>query len=636
MSKSQIIEVVHKELKIILPGPIIDMTTSYLDGGMFEFICRSVLNNYLLSFLQGYCDEYTECTCARETLLKTIVELEKKKEDNAFCEKHKSRDIAGIGQMFINSFRPYSEKLKQCDDSIFDENNIFIQHLQLQQVWQKMLPEQKQTVWNYLNGAYLILEIFVLLPEAILNNLTDIISLHFHQVFSLKKDFQKEQFKEDLKEIIRTLEDRDLKKIALYLWEFINSTNSPLYGLIDEKFHNKLHLLLSIAKTENGRAWIFTKFNHFIQSVKNKVGDIQIQFDAEGVKYDGELKIALKTYEAECIAQEYNDRIILKFEKSSAEQPELQSIVENWCSELQEIRKHYNSFNLNYNYFRLQSQSYQISQDYQAAVNICTEAENYLAAHPHLTFPARFGEFALQKLSCYLNLKEYEKGKEAVNRCSEIYAPGLNNWFIFMELNFYLAMHTQHFEEAEKVFIEVTQHPRYAFQPDHKKENWKLLELYMRFALSSEQKDQAQAQSAAFDLKKFLRAVPSYKGDKRGYNVAILILHVLYLLDNNDFGDIIGRMDALRTYRTRYLRATSNKQSALFFRMLQIMETNNFSYEITKQKAQRYYDKMVSMNAEYTEIQDGLQVLPFDWLWRKILDMLKQKEEQGIIQKVMK
>ena len=353
-------------------------------------------------------------------------------------------------------------------------------------------------------------------------------------------------------------------------------------------------------------------------------------------EYDNLLKIALKTYEAECIAQEYNDRIILKFEKTSAEQPELQGIVEAWCNTLQEIRKHYNSFNLNYNYYRLQSQSYQISQQYQAAVDICTEAEKYLTAHPHLTFPTRFGEFALQKLSCYLNLKDYEKGKESVERCSEIYAAGTNNWFIFMELNFYLAMHTQHFIEAETVFTEVTQHPRYAFQPDHKKESWNLLELYMRFALNSENKDQSQAGSGAFDMKKFLRAVPSYKGDKRGYNVAILILHILFLLDNNDFGNIIGRMDALRTYRTRYLRATSNKQSAIFFRMLQIMETNNFSYEITKQKSQKYYDRMVGMNAEYTEIQDGLQVLPFDWLWRKILDMLKLKEEQGIIQKVIK
>ncbi len=374
----------------------------------------------------------------------------------------------------------------------------------------------------------------------------------------------------------------------------------------------------------------------FLLSLRNYSSTFGNEKDYD--RYDALLKTALKTYEAECVAQEYNDRLILKFAKSSADQPEMKGIVEEWCKELDVLRRKYDSFNLSYNYLRLQSQSYQISQEYRSSVNICTEAEGYLAANPHLSNPTRVGEFALQKLICYLNLREYENGKEAASKCASAYPEGSNNWFIFMELHVYLLMHTEHFKEAESVYNEVTQHPRYVFQPEHKKESWRLLELYLRFALGSESTDATQEAKtpAMFDLKKFLRAVPSYTGDKRGYNVAILILQILYLLDNNDFSNIISRMDALRTYRTRYLRVSSNKQSALFFKMLQIMETNSFSYEITKQKAQKYYDRILSTTAESSEIQDGPQVLPFDWLWRKILEMLKQKEEQGIIQKVIK
>jgi len=294
---------------------------------------------------------------------------------------------------------------------------------------------------------------------------------------------------------------------------------------------------------------------------------------------------------------------------------------------------------LNYNYFRLQNLTFQIAQNYKAAVLICDEAERYLLANPHLSFRIRLGEFAIQKLSCYLNLRDYENGKLAAVRCSELFPSGTdNNWFVFMELYFYLTMHTEHFTEAETLFSDVVTHPRFVFQPEHKKESWKLLELYLLFALGQKPNEVVinKRGTEQFDLKKFLRAVPSYKGDKRGYNIAILILHILYLLENNEFGEIIGRMDALRTYRTRYLRGSSNKQSALFFRMLQIMETNNFSYELTKQKSARYFERMKSTAAEFSEIQDGLQVLPFDWLWNKILEMLKQKEEQKIIQKVLK
>jgi hypothetical protein len=352
--------------------------------------------------------------------------------------------------------------------------------------------------------------------------------------------------------------------------------------------------------------------------------------------YNSQLKLALKTYEAESVAQEYNDRVDIKFARSSAEQPEMLGTLQQYSDELAELKNKYDSKNLAYNYFRIQVLAYQISRDYFKGIQTCDEAEKYLLDKPYLSNNTQMGLFALQKLSFYLNLREYEKGKTAVVRCEELFPMGNPNWFIVMEHYFYLAMHTEHFQEAKSVYENVIANPRFAFQPEHKKEHWILCDLYLQFALNNKFSSQNSATPNLVNIKKFLRDVPLFSKDKRGYNVAILILQILVLLENNEFGEIINRMDALRTYRTRYLRAGSNKQSALFFRMLQVMETNSFSYEKTKQKSQRYFEKMKSIAADSSEIQDGLQVLPFDWMWMKILEMLKQKEEQKIIQKVMK
>ncbi|MEI8135306.1 MAG: hypothetical protein WCH46_09600 [bacterium] len=352
--------------------------------------------------------------------------------------------------------------------------------------------------------------------------------------------------------------------------------------------------------------------------------------------YNNQLHQTIKTYEAECLAQEYNDRVAINFTHSSAEQPEMQSVIEKYCEELRELKSRYSSKNLYYNFYRIQTISFQISRNYDDAIAICDEASQYLQQNAFLATKPQFEEFALQKLSCLLSLRKYDEGMEAVSQCEALIPVGFPNWFTYMELYFYLAMHTSHFDEAKSVYDKVTSNQRFAFQPDQGKELWKLSELYLMFALRANDLVKSDVGLGADDMKKFLRNVPLYTKDKKGYNVAILILHILVLLQNNEFGEIIGRMDALRTYRTRYLRAGSNKQSALFFRMLQIMETNNFSYELTKQKSARYFEKMKSTAAEFSEIQDGLQVLPFDWLWNKILEMLKQKEEQKIIQKVIK
>jgi hypothetical protein len=190
-------------------------------------------------------------------------------------------------------------------------------------------------------------------------------------------------------------------------------------------------------------------------------------------------------------------------------------------------------------------------------------------------------------------------------------------------------MHTGHFGDANRIYNDVLSNPRFAFQLEQTKEQWRLYEAYLLFALRIT--DTGFVDEKKFDMKRFLRDVPNYKKDKRGYNIAILVLQIIILLEQNDFDSIIDRMDALRTYRQRYLSSGGNNQSALFFKMLMIMEKSFFTYEDTKVKSQKYYDQMIELESSSGETQEGMRILPFDWLWNRILEMLKQKEEAGII-----
>jgi hypothetical protein len=369
--------------------------------------------------------------------------------------------------------------------------------------------------------------------------------------------------------------------------------------------------------------YILRGYSSFLGNIKN--------YD----EYNEKLNTGLKTFQAECLAQEYSDRVSIIFARSSAEHPEMKEIIEQYSSELRMLSEKFGSKNLNYNYFRIQTLSFQISRDYFSSIKMCKQAEEYITENPHLFSKIQIGEFFLQRLASHLMLKQYNDGKEVIEKLDKLYDPRttFGNWFIYMEYAFYLSMHTEHFIEAESIYKKVVEYPKFSEQPEHKKEAWKLFELYLQFAVRVTEENHAKI---IFDPKKFLRNVPSYTKDKRGYNVALLILQILLLLENNQFGEIINRMDALRTYRSRYLRAGSNKKSALFFKMLQIMETNHFSYELTNTKSRKYFEKMQTIAADFSEMQDGLQVLPFDWVWNKILNMLSQKENEGIIPKVEK
>lgn len=337
------------------------------------------------------------------------------------------------------------------------------------------------------------------------------------------------------------------------------------------------------------------------------------------------------TFQAELLAQEFYERLTIRFTRSVAEQPDLKDICLSYIQQLEAVPEAYHSFSFLLYYYRLKIAFLQIGQLYIDAVKICDEADNYLAKNSHIAYKILFGEFQIQKLGCYLYLRYYTEGRKTVDRGIELFPEGGANWFVLMEYWFLLEIHTLHFSEAEDVLTRTMNHPRFQFLSNEAKEKWQIFDLYLEFALRQSGIQSRRQDRRRIDPERFLRTVPTFKRDKRGYNIAILILHIMLLLEQNDFGSIIGRMDALRTYRNRYLQVNSNRRSALFFKMLQIMEGNSFDPEITRRKALPYFERMSQRTSDAVEAQDGLQILPFEWLWQTTVSMLTQKHKEGKI-----
>jgi hypothetical protein len=333
---------------------------------------------------------------------------------------------------------------------------------------------------------------------------------------------------------------------------------------------------------------------------------------------------------AELQARDFNDQIRMMYAKTTAENPEAISVVDKFVSNLDSIQPEPDSFYYKLFYYRVKIYALQVKQMYDEMIDVCDAGEQLFLSSPILSSNIRLGEFVVYKLYGYLLLKKFSEGQREAKRAIELFPAGGNTWFSFMEYYFLLAMHTQHFIDANKIYQEVITNPRFGFQLEQMKEKWRIYEAYLYFALKTTDL-LSNEDRQKFDLRKFVKDVPTYKKDKRGFNVSILVLQIIVLLDQNNFDGIISRMDSLRTYRQRYLGSGANKQSALFFKMLMVMEKSFFTYEETKTKAQKYYDKMLEIGSNSDETQEGLQILPFEWLWSRILDMLKEKERTGII-----
>jgi hypothetical protein len=232
------------------------------------------------------------------------------------------------------------------------------------------------------------------------------------------------------------------------------------------------------------------------------------------------------------------------------------------------------------------------------------------------------GEFALNQMVACMHLGDYASGEANAQRCLGYLTEGSNNWMIFLEYFFLLCMHTGNYTRAEEVYHQVTSHPRFGSLDSARAEKWRIFDAFLHYM--RQDASDSSSESRRFHLHKFLNEVPIYSKDKRGLNISILILQILYLLDRKDWNGIIGRTESLKVYASRHLKRDDTFRSNCFVKMMLTMEKKDFDREETSRIAGKYFSKLQSSRFDYRGDLGSLEVIPYERLWENVLSRLKQ------------
>src|SRR5690606_26274487 len=123
---------------------------------------------------------------------------------------------------------------------------------------------------------------------------------------------------------------------------------------------------------------------------------------------------------------------------------------------------------------------------------------------------------------------------------------GHSNWYFVLELHLMLAFHTNKFQKAYEVLRTALQHPGYKKLPESVREQWAIYKAYVQYFISiGKINNQGKEQVQSFRIGKFLNEVPTFSKDKRGVNISIIIIQILFLLYKREFGQVIDRVEAL-------------------------------------------------------------------------------------------
>ncbi|MEZ5013129.1 MAG: hypothetical protein R2794_02450 [Chitinophagales bacterium] len=345
--------------------------------------------------------------------------------------------------------------------------------------------------------------------------------------------------------------------------------------------------------------------------------------------YAALIKDAMRDLDAEIQAEEMYQRLTINFTSSASPKNELIGKADMYLKQANALCETTDSYNVHYLRYQIWILNAQIKQQFDETIKACEEAEKYLQRNPNFNQRMKMANLALIKINTYLQLRDYENGRKNAEKCLDLVPEGSNNWFVFLEYYFLLAMHTENYINAAGIYIKVINHPRFSYTTEDHQEKWKIFEAYINYIFETENISKElltnDPSKRKFRLLKFLNEVPNFTKDKRGYNVSILVIQILYLLEKGEYTNIINRAEALNVYCSRYLRKDDSYRSSCFLKMLLTMVKEDFGYERTKQMAQKYLRKMSEGDAEGNNMVNEWEIIPYEILWEKVLNRLKSK-----------
>jgi hypothetical protein len=133
-----------------------------------------------------------------------------------------------------------------------------------------------------------------------------------------------------------------------------------------------------------------------------------------------------------------------------------------------------------------------------------------------------------------------------------------------------------------------------------------------------------------FRINRFLNEVPHYSRDKSGRNIAILIIHVLFLFIQKKDDELDRRLDALGQYSFRYLRNDETLRSNAFIKMLQKLPDAHYHPIGIQRRVSKFYKRLTETPMNISEDSAETEVIPYEHLWEIVLELLQMRLDKEI------
>jgi hypothetical protein len=347
--------------------------------------------------------------------------------------------------------------------------------------------------------------------------------------------------------------------------------------------------------------------------------------EKEYEEYDGYIKHYKDVLDAEIRSEELYQRVMINYFRPATENFNLSERIDMYCDALIGLSEVYDSPVIFYNMYLVWTYRYEMMQDYEAMTEVCSRAEQYMKDNPTYYQEEKSALFQLKKMSAFLHLKDYKRGKVNAEKGLQSFEEGSELWFTFMEYYFLLAMHTDNFINATAILTKAMAHQRYKKLSLEERERWKVYEVYLNYVIDiygDENPILRRQNRRLFKATKFLNDPIMYPKELRIFTIFLLIAQVLFLVEQKQYPQATEVIDRLKNYANRQLKKEDFYRLIAFIRLLQQAGRAEFKKDdITG--TEKYLGRLQEVPFNYRGLTAELEVIPYEQLWSILMSRLR-------------
>ena len=342
-------------------------------------------------------------------------------------------------------------------------------------------------------------------------------------------------------------------------------------------------------------------------------------------QYDAYLRDYSKILAAEIRSEELYQRVQMNHYRPTIQLEDFKTRLDGYCNELIQLSETHQSPLVNYHMYIVWVMRYEMTGAYSAMLEVCAQAEQYIEQHPLFYQEEKHILFYTKRMSAYLHLKDYKRGRESAEKCLRDFSEGGEVWFLFMEYYLLLAIHTENYIQAQAIFNLAGNTPDFRKLDGITREKWAIYETYIQYLIESQDIDLnfvMKQRRKSSRLSRFLETPPSYPREQKMFHLLVIILQTLFSLQRRDFQQATEKIEQMKNFISRNMNKEEFERPFQFARLLQRLSKARYRPDELS-GVEKLLNRLAERPFSYRGALSELEIIPYEKLWEIVLSKLK-------------